>query len=376
MNRPYQVCTRCIMDTTDPDIQFDEQGVCNHCMAMLERMKTVVNTDPKHLEQVIEHIQQAGRGKRYDCILGVSGGVDSTYLAYLTKKLGLRVLAVHLDNGWDSELAVKNIEHILNRLNIDLYTKVLDWESFRDLQVAFLKASTPDSEIPSDHVIQATLFQTARQQGIKYIIQGANMRTEGIMPPSWTYGIMDWRYIKAVHDRFGKLKLNDFPHFSLWDRLLNVAVRQLKVVCLLNYVDYKKQNAMEVIKRELGWRDYGVKHGESIYTRFFQSYILRNKWGIDKRKAHLSCLIMSGEISRAYALNTLASDPYPKEIMDSDREYVIKKLNLTEKEFEEIMALPPKTHRQYPNNEGILRRIGAIVRFGRRLSLFSPQTGL
>jgi hypothetical protein len=202
------------------------------------------------------------------------------------------------------------------------------------------------------------------------------MRTEGIMPLAWSHGYVDWRYIKSVHKQFGKLQLRDFPHFSLWDRLMNYAVRRLKVVCLLNYIDYNREKAKELMEKELGWRDYGVKHGESFYTRFFQSYILRNKFGIDKRMAHLSCLVVSGEISREAALATLAMDLYPGEAIQADKEYVVKKLGLTEKEFEGIMALPPRTYRQYPNNESILRRIATIVKLGRRLGLISPQIGL
>jgi N-acetyl sugar amidotransferase len=364
------------MDTTDPDIQFDEQGVCNHCTAMLERMKTVVNTEPHHFEQVIERIRRAGCGKRYDCLLGVSGGVDSTYLAYLTKKLGLRVLAVHLDNGWDSELAVQNIEHILNKLGVDLYTNVLDWESFRDLQLAFLMSSTPDSEIPTDHAIHATLYQVARREGIRYILQGMNMRTEGIMPTSWTYGAYDWSYIQGIYKHLGTLKLQDFPHFSLVDRMMNFSVYRLQVVCLLNLIDYNKQEAMCVLKDELGWRDYGVKHGESIYTRFYQSYILPKKFGFDKRRAHLSCLVVSGQISRDAALEMLKAPPYPAEIMQSDREYVIKKLGISEDMFLQIMTAPPKTFRDYPNQNNIIQKIGALIRMGRYFGILSPQSGL
>lgn len=376
MNRAYQMCTRCVMDTTDPDIQFDERGFCNHCAAMLDRMKTVVNTDPLQLEKTVESIRREGRGKRYDCILGVSGGVDSTYLAYLAKGMGLRALAVHLDNGWDSELAVKNVESVLNRLGIPLYTNVLDWESFRDLQLAFLKTSTPDSEIPTDHAIHATLYQVARREGIRYILQGMNMRTEGIMPASWTYGAYDWRYIQSVHRRFGRVRLKNFPHFSLADRLANFAVYRLRVACLLNFVDYNKKEAMRVLTEELGWRDYGVKHGESIYTRFYQSYILPKKFNIDKRRAHLSCLVVSGQVAREAALELLSTDPYPRESIEADREYVIKKLDLTEEEFDKLMAAPARSYRDYPNQYSLIQKIGVLVRWGRRQGLLSPQSGL
>lgn len=364
------------MDTTDPNIQFDEYGVCNHCKAMLKRMESVVSTDPQRLQQVVAQIQNEGRRKEYDCIVGISGGVDSTYLTYLLKKLGLRPLAVHLDNGWDSELAVQNIEHVLNKLTIDLYTKVLDWESFRDLQIAFLKSSTPDSEIPTDHAIHATLYWVARREKIRFIFQGMNMRTEGIMPATWTYGAYDWRYIRGVHDLFGAIVLRDFPHFSLADRLLNFGFYRLKLVFLLNMIDYKRQEAASFLKNSLGWRDYGVKHGESIYTRFYQSYILPTKFGIDKRRAHLSCLIVSGQTDRQAALETLKRAPYPADVMESDREYVIKKLGLTEDSFQRIMDTPPKSFRDYPNQDALTQKIGLLIQWGRRMNLLSPQSGL
>lgn len=376
MERQYRICTRCVMDTSDPLIEFDERGVCNHCTAMLARMRSVVDLDPARLEATLAQVKREGRKKRYDCVLGVSGGVDSTYLAYLARGFGLRVLAVHLDNGWNSELAVKNIEQALNKLGIDLYTKVLDWEMFRDLQLAFLKSSTPDCEIPTDHAIHALLYRTASREGVRYILQGMNMRTEGIMPASWTSGAYDWRYIKAVHRRFGSVPLGDFPHFTLRDRLVNFAVRRLRVLCLLNNVDYTKQKAMAVLRDELGWKDYPTKHGESIYTRFYQSYILPRKFGIDKRRAHLSCLVVSGQLARDAALEQLAHDPYLPDMLAFEREYVIKKLGLSEREFERIMAAPPRTRREYPNSESLINAIGLAIRLGRRMRLVPATTGL
>lgn len=364
------------MDTSDPEIIFDEKGECNNCRSMEARMRSVVRLNPAILEKTIQGIKTEGRDRRYDCILGVSGGVDSTYLAYLTKSLGLRPLAVHLDNGWNSELAVKNIELVLNKLKIDLYTHVLDWNSFRDLQVAFLKASTPDSEIPTDHAITGTLFQVARQEKIRTIIQGMNMRTEGIMPRRWSFGAYDWRYIKGIQKRFGTIPLKNYPHFSLSARLANFAFRRLRVSQLLNMIDYRKADAVDLLQSELGWRNYSVKHGESIYTRFYQSYILPRKFGIDKRRAHLSALIVSGQITRDKALHILDEPPYTPDMLASDLEYVIKKLKLKPEEFEEIMKKPPLRYEDYPNQDRVVRMIGVLTRGGRRMHILSPTSGL
>lgn len=364
------------MDTSDSEIRFDENGVCGHCTAMERRLKSIVKTDPFVLERIVTRIRNAGKGKQYDCILGISGGTDSTYLAYLAKEFGLRPLAVHLDNGWNYELAVQNIEHVLNHLGIDLYTHVLDWDEFRDLQVAFLKASTPDCEVPSDHAINGTLFQTAHRFRIKYILQGTNMRTEGIMATSWSYGQYDWHYIRSVHHRFGTVPLKDYPHFSLMSRITNFAIRRLRVISLLNYVDYQKEAATTLLKEKLDWRDYGVKHGESVYTRFYQSYILPKKFGADKRRGHLSSLIVAGQVTREQALQELSKPPYPEEQMASEREYVIKKLGLTEAQFAKIMQTPPKTYRDYPNQAGLCKRIGVLVDAGKRLGILAPTTGL
>ncbi len=202
-----RICARCVMDTSDPDIQFDANGVCNHCHAYDAAVASRVFTGDEArrlLDELVDRIRKQGAGKSYDCVIGVSGGVDSTFVAYKVKQLGLRPLAVHLDNGWDSELAVKNIENTLKRLNIDLYTRVLDWEEFKDLQLAFLRASTPDSEIPTDHAIVSELYKTAARIGVKYIVAGVNVRTESHLPAAWSTGHLDWRYIRGLHDRFGR----------------------------------------------------------------------------------------------------------------------------------------------------------------------------
>ncbi|HLO13849.1 MAG TPA: N-acetyl sugar amidotransferase [Anaerolineales bacterium] len=351
MEREYRVCTRCLMDTSDPEIQFDELGVCNHCHdydRLIQQRVLKGEAGLRYLKGLVEQIKREGRGKPYDCVMGVSGGVDSTYVAYVAKtKLGLRPLAIHMDNGWDSELAVKNIEETLKRLGIDLYTNVLNWEEFKDLQLAFLKASTPDSEIPSDHAIWAVIGDMAEKLKVRYILSGFNVRTETHLPRAWSQGHFDWKYIQSVHQQFGRGKLKTFPRqglFTYYRRLLT-----LRRVDILNYLDYNKQEAIQLLERELGWKYYGGKHHESIYTRFYQGYILPTKFGYDKRRSHLSSQICSSEITREAALAELQKPTYAPSMQEEDREYVAKKLGINDTEFDAIMNLPRKSFLDYPS---------------------------
>lgn len=351
---PYQMCTRCIMDTSDPGIVFDEAGRCSHCRdyeLVAQTQAPPPGQRQAALERLVGEIKATGHNRDYDCIIGVSGGVDSTYVAYLVKQMGLRPLAVHMDNGWDSELAVSNIEKVLKQLDIDLFTHVLDWEEFKDLQISFLKASVSDAEIPTDHAIHAVLYQQAARRNIKYVLFGTNHVTEAILPVSWTFGIQDWRYINGVHRRFGSKSLKTFPHLGYWT--LNYYYRQVKrirQISVLDYIDYNKVEAIRVLTDVLGWRPYGGKHYESIYTRFFQGYILPAKFGIDKRRAHLSTLIMSGQITRDAALAEVRQPPYAGYMQEEDMDYVLKKLGFSEEEFRQIMALPIRTYHDYPNS--------------------------
>ncbi len=363
----HRVCTRCVMDTSDPFIEFDADGVCNHCRSYEQLARTSLHNDEegrRMLDGYVARMKAAGAGKEYDCIAGVSGGVDSTYVAYLAKQLGLRVLAVHMDNGWDSELAVKNIENVLKKLDIDLFTYVLDWEEFKDLQLSFLKASVPDAEIPTDHAIGAVIYDLAVKKGISYVLSGNNIVTEGILPNSWTYGVHDWSYIEGIQRQFGRVPLKTFPHFSHLKAKYLKRTKKVQVLQILDYVPYVKEEVMHVLQDELGWKYYGGKHYESVYTRFFQGYILPRKFGIDKRKAHLSTLICSGQINREEALAELLENPYTDRMMAEDREYVVKKLGITEAEFAEIMAAPVKSHRDYPTiiNSPLYRTLRGVKR--------------
>jgi N-acetyl sugar amidotransferase len=354
-DKEYRICSKTVMDTIgDPDITFDENGVCNYFYEYSAKLKIRVpplEEGKRKLDAMVKEIKASGRGKDYDCIIGVSGGVDSTYTALLVKELGLRPLAVHLDNGWNSELAVKNIENILSKLDIDLYTEVLDWEMFKDLQLSFLKASTPDSEIPTDHAIVAVMYKLAAKYKVKYIISGMNFRNEGLLPPTWGRGYLDWKYIKGIQRKFGTVNINSLPHFSIFQFLYWNLVKKIRSVSFINYIDFKKDEAVKVIEKELDWKNYGGKHYESIYTRFFQAYILPNKFKIDKRKAHLTCqIISSGTPTREEAIELLKKDIADSELMEKDKVYLLKKFHITNEEFDAIMNAPIKSILDYPNN--------------------------
>lgn len=347
-------CVRCIMDSrVDPQLALDGAGLCNHCRRYdaLVSARVLKGAEGRaYAERLAARIRAAGRGRDYDCIVGVSGGVDSTYVAHVAKELGLRPLAVHFDNGWNSELAVANIEKVLRTLGIDLQTYVVDWEEFRDLQVAFLRASTPDGEIPSDHAINALLWRTAAKLGIRFILSGMNFTTEALSVPHWAYGHSDWRYIKDVHRRFGTVPLRTYPHFTLGYLAWVNLVRRVRTVSILNYLDYDKAEAMALLQSKLGWVYYGGKHHESIYTRFYQGYVLPRKFGVDKRYGHLSDLINAGQMTRAAALAEVADPPYPVALQEQDRVYVTRKLELTDAEFAAMMAAAPRTFRDFRNS--------------------------
>jgi N-acetyl sugar amidotransferase len=369
MTQDRRICSRCIMDASDPDITFDDGGVCNHCHRferLAAKRLAPPSERPARLAELVEVIKREGHGREYDCVIGVSGGVDSTYVAYLTRQLGLRPLAVHFDNGWNSELAVANIERALKTLGIDLFTYVVDWPEFRDLQLSFLRASTPDGEVPTDHAIAALLYRTAVKHGIRHILLGVNVNSEGIMPIKWGYGYADFRYVSAVHRRFGKVPLKTFPRYTLPQLFGYMFMRRIRMVPILDFVDYQKRDAMNTIQSALGWVYYGGKHYESIYTRFFQSYVLPRKFGIDKRRAHYSNLILSDQMSRGDACASMQEPAYSESGMREDRAYVIKKLGLTEQEFEAIMELPTRTFLDYPNNHARTEAAKSILALVRR----------
>ena len=351
-HREYRMCARCIMDTTDPEIIFDDQGICNHCHQYDRRAKDELfepGDRQRRMDALVQNIQHSGKGKEYDCILGVSGGADSSYTAYLAKKVGLRPLAVHFDNGWNSELAVDNIKKLLSALNIDLYTHVVDWDEFCDLQKSFLKASVPNAEIPTDHAINALMWNTAHRHGVKYILSGSNLKTEGVMPLAWTYTAHDLYHIQAVHNRFGSSPLKTFPKLGLLRFAYYVLVKKIRVVNLLNFFDYDKAQAIKLLEKEVGWRPYPEKHYESVWTRFYQGAYLVDKFGYDKRLPHLSALVASGQITQQEAIQRLQTETYPDDLRRRDQTFVLKKYTLSESEYNQLLQAPPRSHLDYPN---------------------------
>jgi N-acetyl sugar amidotransferase len=337
------------MDTSDPEISFDDAGVCNHCHTHHEALLKHVHSGEDgelSLAKIVERIRAQGKGCAYDCVIGVSGGVDSTFTAWQVRQLGLRPLAVHLDNGWNSNVAVMNINKAIDALNIDLHTHVLDWEEYKDIQRAFLLASVPDVEIPNDHAILATLYKTAKKYKIRCIISGNNLKTESHLPPAWSQGHLDYGYIRDIHMSFGSVKLKSFPHLYFLDYLNQVYSRS-NVFNVLNYVNYIKDEAVELISRELSWKNYGGKHHENIFTRWYQGCYLPRKFGFDKRRSHYSSLISTGQITRESALESLQTPPYDEQMQEDDCTYIAKKLEFTREELDAIMMAKPKRFQDY-----------------------------
>lgn len=355
----YQICNRCVMDTTDPLITFDEKGICHHCTSLELRQKALgpLAERTKVWNDLAAQIKNDGKGKPYDSVIGVSGGVDSTYVALKCKEAGLRPLAIHFDNGWNSELSVMNIENTVKKLGIDLETHVMDWEQFRNLQVSLLKASTPDTEAPTDHGLRTCLYDAAIKHGVRYILVGTNVFTEGILPITWGYGNGDWAYIKGLHKRFGKGSISKLPHYSLARLAYIVGVKRLQRISVPNYVDYKKNEALQELKDKLDYREYAGKHYESIFTRFFQGYILPRKFNYDKRRAHFSILILSGQLERDEALTLLEGPTYEPDLMAEDEEFVTKKLELSQDEWRAIMESAPKSSDDYPNSKWVFNAL-------------------
>jgi N-acetyl sugar amidotransferase len=362
----YRQCVITVMDNiADPDITFDNNGICNYYYDYQKMAIEHVLNEKKgaeRLSKLVDDIKKSGINKPYDCLIGLSGGVDSTYVAYLVKQLGLRPLAVHLDNGWNSELAVKNVENIITKLGFDLYTLVVNWEEFKDIQLAYLRASVVDIEVVSDHAIFATMYKLAKEHKTGYIISGTNIVTEHIMPQSWLFQKMDFTNLKDIHNRYGKIKLKTYPTFDFKKFVYYSSILRLNPVSILNYVPYNKKKVKEIIKQELDWRDYGGKHYESVFTKFYQAYILPEKFKIDKRKAHLSTLICSDQLTREEALEELEQPLYSPGDLKNDKEYVLKKFGLTHTEFEEIMHLPIKKHEDFKTDKQLKENYMNLLR--------------
>ena len=353
----YIRCSRCVMDTTDPEIAFDADGVCSHCHSydMIQaRYGIPADRREELLAQSIQRIKDEGRGKKYDCIIGLSGGVDSTYVALKVKELGLRPLAVHMDGGWNSELAVSNVENIIDRLGIDLFTCVVEWDEMRDLQLSIFRSGVPNCDIPQDHAIVAALHLAASAFGVRTIVRGVNFATESVLPRAWGYTSMDLHHIRAIHRRYGRVKLKTFPVCSIFKLAYFHMVKKISYFDILNYLEYDKDLAKQVIINKLGWRDYGGKHHESLFTKFFQSYYLVKKFGFDKRLAHLSNLVLAGAMTRDLALKELEKPAYDERKINQEINFVANKLEIKVEELEQILSAPPRLHKEFPTQDFLI----------------------
>ncbi len=348
--RKYERCDRCIMDTSDPDITFNENGFCNHCEEYFTKEKRFVlkgEEGRKKLEKIVEMIKEEEKEKKYDCVLGVSGGTDSSYVAYLAKKFGLRVLLLNLNNGYDTEIAQKNIKNIVNKTGFDIYNYKVDWQEFRDLQLSYLNASVVDVEVASDHAIMAATYNIASEYKLRYILSGTNIVTEGIMPKSWNYQKNDLRNLKDIHKKFGKFKLKTYPTMGLLKWLYYRVIKRIRLIEFLNYLDYNKDEVKKLLKDEFDWKDYTGKHYESRFTKFYQTYILPKKFNIDKRKAHFSTLICSGQMTKDEALKELLKPLYNELELKKEKKFILDRLQISDEEFEDLMKKPVKKHEEY-----------------------------
>ena len=349
------------MDTTDPQIEFDPAGVCSHCQVYDAKFRATVEAAQRGdrieaFRALAERLRASGAKREYDCVVGVSGGVDSSYVLIKAKEFGLRPLAVHFDSGWNSELAVSNIETLTSALDVDLETDVVDWKEMRDLQLSFFRAGVENCDIPTDHAFPAVALRSAVKYNAKFILSGSNLATESVLPRAWGHNSADLRYLRAIQRRHGTVRLRSYPTLGIvkreiWYRYL----RGVRTVKPLNFLPYDKASAKAEIS-QLGWRDYGGKHHESIFTRFFQGYYLPVRFGYDKRLAHLSSLILSGQLTRAEALRIVETEPtYPAELQASDRKFVAKKLGIAESELQALIEAPVGQIENYPTNDAAYR---------------------
>lgn len=368
LDSTYVQCKRCVMDTTDPDITFDSDGNCNHCSSFtyhISQEKKITSLQKKNLDAVLSNIKTSGDKQPFDCIVGISGGVDSCYTAYLCKELGLKPLLLHLDNGWDSEIAVRNIHQLAQQLNLPYTSYVLDWEEFKQLQLAFLKSSIVDLEMPTDLAIPGALYEIAAKHKIKYIISGGNYTSEGILPIKWGYHVKkDLKLYRSIIKKHGTIRRKKTPAAGYLSEIYYKFFKGIKTIYLLNYIDYNKDEAKKLLMDRFDWRDYGGKHHESRFTAFWQGYLLPEKFGIDYRKATLSTQICFGQKSRDEALNELTQSPFNNEKIEEDKKYLCKKLQISEEELAHIIAQKPKYYTDFPNEE---KRIDFIYSMYRKL---------
>ena len=375
MTHKHITCASCVMDNTDSGIIFDENGVCDHCNTFNHHTLpnwNMIQQDGTALDRLIQKIKKNGLGKDFDCIIGMSGGIDSSYLVYLAKvQFGLRPLVFHVDAGWNSQVAVNNIEKLIDGLGLDLYTEVIDWEEMKDLQLAYFKSGVPTIDTPQDHAFFATMYKFAEEHNVKYILTGANLSTECVRNPiEWMYYQSDSVQLRDIHSKFGKRPLVNYPVTSILRHKIYLPyIKRIKVVRPLNYVPYIKNEAMQLLQDKFGWKPYPQKHFESRFTRFYESYWLPKRFGYDTRKVQYSSLILTGQMSREEALEKLKKPAYDPETIDHDIEYVATKLGITVDELNSYMDLPKKNYKDYRSQETIYN-VGAKV-----MKLFGLEVG-
>lgn len=367
--RESQVCNSCVMDTTDSKIIFDDYGVCDHCNTYYEVIKPNWNTNDKgwaEISKIGKKIKKEGEGKDFDCIIGMSGGIDSSYLVYLAKeKLGLRPLVFHVDAGWNSEEAVSNIEQIVERLGLDLFTEVIDWEEMKDLQLAFFKSGVPHVDTPQDHAFFSTMYKFAYKYRIKHILTGGNYSTECIRNPlEWMYYQSDSIQLRDIHKKFGKRPLKKFPVTNiLWHKFYLPYIKGIKLIRPLDYMKYIKEEATKFLVDNYGYQRYSQKHFESRFTKFYEGYWLPKKFGFDTRKVQYSSLILTGQMDRNEALEKLRLPAFDEEMIKHDFEYIASKLDISIEELQGYMDAPNKTYRDYKSQQGIYEIGSKVLRF-------------
>lgn len=366
--RQYQMCSRCVMDTTDLEITFDGDGVCNHCHHFdNETSKRWFPNEEgkKKLEKIFNQIKAERKKYEYDCIIGLSGGLDSSYLALVMKDYDMRPLVVHVDAGWNSELAVFNIEKIVKYCNYDLHTHVMNWPEIRDLQLAYLKAGVANQDVVQDHAFFSSLYHFAVANKINYVISGGNIATESVFPQSWHHAAMDAINLKAIHKRFGKVPLKEYKTISFLEYYVYYPfIKKMKALRPLNFLPYSKKAALTELQEKVGYKAYGRKHGESRFTKFFQNHYLPVKFNMDKRKPHLSSMILSGLMTREQALKELANPLYDEQELCEDKYYIAKKLGITVEKLDQYTTSPGHEYSEYPNWDAryaIMKRLQSFV---------------
>ncbi len=364
------------MDETDPNIKFDTDGLCTHCSNYFNNIDPVWKNNGENefkIKKIAKKIKQENIGNEFDCILGISGGVDSSYLTYYAKEiLGLNPLIFHVDAGWNSELAVSNIDKIITGLNLELYTEVIDWKEMQDLQLSYFKSGVPCLDTPQDHVFFAAMYNFANKNKIKYILNGGNYSTECVREPlEWHYHASDLKQLKNIHQTYGKVELKTLPLSDIFKyKIYYKYFKRMKVIQPLNFIKYEKKKAITLLKEKFNWSEYKYKHYESRFTRFYEGYWLLEKFGYDKRKAHLSSLILTGQLSRTEAINELKNRPYSEKEKIDDFNYISKKLGISESELINLFNSKNKSFKDFKSNYHLIQffvSLSRILKIERRL---------